>query len=171
MCWTLTALEASVLLTMASDIHPPLPSTHRHSKRERERGRGEGEMHPTLELVYTQRICNYSVCLKCPKFLCKMEHLNRHHASAPATNCSAHQPRTEFVKFISLRLVVCVFSIHSFLGALQFWPLTCFCGLEWPRSILRVCSDPTKKNNNNLVFNLQSLTLSSPLHFNCIHQI
>lgn len=71
-------------------------------------------MHPTLELVYTQRICNYSVCLKCPKFLCKMEHLNRHHASAAATNCSAHQPKTQFVKFISIRLVLCVFSIQCF---------------------------------------------------------
>lgn len=115
MCWTLTVPEASVLLTMASDIHPPLSNTHRHSQRERKKEReGEGEMHPTLELVYTQRICNYSVCLKCPKFLCKMEHLNRHHASAPATNCSAHQPQTEFVKFIGIRLAVCFFSIHSF---------------------------------------------------------
>lgn len=104
----------------------PLTYTHPfpiHTDTARERGREwgrEGEMHPTLELVYTQRICNYSVRLKCPKFLCKMEHLNGHHASAPATNCSARQSQTQFVEFISIRFVVCVFAIQSFLGVYSF---------------------------------------------------
>lgn len=140
-----------------TSTHPaPTPLSNTHRQRERER-----EMHPTLELVYTQRICNYSVCLKCPKFLCKMEHLNRHHASAPATNCSARQSQTEFLNFISIRLVVCVFSIYSFFGGSQFWPLAYLCGLEWPHSIIGFALTLQEKNNNFLLndFPLQPLAL------------
>lgn len=140
---------------------PPLPTpspsqTHTHT---------QTQMHPTPKLVYTQRICNCTVCLKCPKFLCKMEHLNRHHASAPATNCSAHQPQTEFLKFISVRRVVYVLSIYSSLGGSQCWPFEYLCGATKSTFQLRVCSEPLRKNT--LVSNHFPL---QPLHFNCIHR-
>lgn len=153
--------------------HPPTPFQYTQTQQAREREREsrreegrEGEMHPTLELVYTQRICNYSVCLKCPKFLCKMEHLNRHHASAPATNCSAHQPQTEFVKFISIRCCcMCLFHSQLFKGftvltvSVFLWARMAtfyFRGLLWPNF------------EKNIIWS--SITYS-PLHFNCIHQI